>query len=166
MPQLNANEMGMIGSGYYGQSQQYQQLLNQPSVHQPNQQYHQPSFHQSTSIDECPRRVCEPITTHTQNYVPSAPILFEIHNTMKSMQAQIAETNRRADEAEAGLRSVREAQAKADGLSRKGKLQADAKKSRLQVSSTHLIQISDAHPFSLRRIWSTVKPVGSLVSAS
>jgi hypothetical protein len=27
MPQLNANEMGMIGSGYYGQSQQYQQLL-------------------------------------------------------------------------------------------------------------------------------------------
>ncbi|KAJ7309258.1 hypothetical protein DFH08DRAFT_823675 [Mycena albidolilacea] len=203
---LNANEMGMIGSGYYGQSQQYQQLLNQPSIHQPNQQYHQPSFHQSTSIssrrgatvatlragdatakiyvtynlrvpldalrsayihgrtksrrpiiplcrylpapsptilnsiDECPRRVCEPITTHTQNYVPSAPILIEIHNTMKSMQAQITETNRGADEAEAGLRIVREAQAKADGLSRKGKLQADAKKSRLQVSSTHLIQ--------------------------
>ncbi|KAJ7690590.1 hypothetical protein B0H14DRAFT_2652304 [Mycena olivaceomarginata] len=56
MPQLNANEMGMMGSGYYNQSQQYHQLLNQPSGHQPNQQYHQPSFHQSTSINKCPRQ--------------------------------------------------------------------------------------------------------------
>lgn len=87
----------------------------------------------------------EPVTIRMQNY---PPMLTDLQNTISRLEVQVAEANRVAEAAKESAHMAREAQ---DTVSRKNKLKASAKKSRVQVSY-RIIHLRKDHSLGALRV--------------